>query len=186
MLEIEVKIKLERSKAESVLQGLGFVQKDELYERDVYYNSEVKDLRGEDKALRIRETRNRITGETAVLMTYKGPKIDDSTMTREETEFPLPSFEKGDRLLQGLGFIPAGIVEKERKCYRKENVECCLDTVTGLGEYMEIEIMAEKEDDYPSAVERIDELLAVVGITRADTIRTSYLTMLERKGIWQN
>ena len=48
----------------------------------------------------------------------------------------------------------------------------------GLGEFLEIEIMAQKEE-YDTAISQINELLETLSLNIKDTIRESYLCMLQ-------
>lgn len=179
MLEVEVKIRADLAVIEPLLTKLGFAGGSSEYERDVYFNGNKTDLKADDKALRIRENRNPVTGETSFTMNYKGPKVDNATMTRAETEFEIPSFEAGETMLNGLGFFAAGEVEKVRVHYMKDGITCCLDTVTSLGQFLEIEIMAEK-DEYETALLRIRKLMKRLGLDMNDTVRESYLCMLSK------
>ena len=180
MLEVEVKVKTEIAGAEEKLKELGYCVGTKVYERDTYYNGKCMDLKAADKALRIREHRDLSSGQVRYVLNFKGPRVDDATMTRAETQFDVPSLKAGETVLNGLGFYPAGNVEKTRLHYRREDMTCCLDNVTGLGEFLEIEIMAE-EENYDEAVGRIEKLLKKLGLCLSDTIRESYLTMLEKK-----
>lgn len=178
MLEVEVKVKTELDKVEIILQNLDFAKGTTVYEKDAYFNSKQLNLKEADKALRIREHRDIDSEVTTFVLNYKGPKLDDSTMTREETEFEVPTFEDGEKVLNGLGFFVAGNVEKTRIHYKKDNVTCCLDSVINLGEFLEIEIMAD-ESEYDAAISKIKELLDKLGLDMSHTIRESYLSMLE-------
>lgn len=177
MLEVEVKIKIEKANIEEKLTDLGFIKESSVYELDTYFNSEMMDLKKADKALRIRKHKDIDSGEINYVLNFKGPKVDDITMTRQETEFEIPSFSDGELVLNGLGFYAAGNVEKTRTHYIKEEITCCLDSVIGLGDFLEIEIMAE-EKDYDTAINNIDELLKKLGLSMEDTINSSYLCML--------
>lgn len=179
MLEVEVKIKTDIEKIASQLEALGFVRRMAEYEKDVYYNGKHEDLREQDKALRIREYRNVDLSSSRYLMNYKGPKVDDITMSREEIEFEIPSLEEGEKLFTGLGFFKAGGVEKTRICYTKSKITCCLDTVTDLGQFLEVEIVT-SEDKYDEALVEIENLLNQLGLRIEDTIRESYLCMLQK------
>lgn len=141
MLEVEVKLKVKKSDIEKQLTDLGFIKGNSVYELDTYFNGDNLDLKEADKALRIRERRDLDYDETKYILNFKGPKIDDVTMTRQETQFEVPSFADGEIVLNGLGFYEAGIVEKSRIHYKKDEITCCLDSVTGLGDFLEIEIM---------------------------------------------
>ena len=177
MLEVEVKVKVNLTETEEKLKSLGFIKGTTVYEKDTYYNSEFNDLKAADKALRIREHKETDSNEIKYTLNFKGPKLDDFTMTRAETQFEIPSFEQGETVLKGLGYFAAGGVEKNRLHYTKENITCCLDEVIGLGEFLEIEIMAE-ETEYNAAIEEIGELLNSLGLKMDDSVRHSYLSML--------
>ena len=73
-------------------------------EVDLYFAHPAKDFARTDEALRIR------TIGTANYVTYKGPKIDQTTKTREEIELPLPGgpqgYADGRRLLERWGSAP--------------------------------------------------------------------------------
>lgn len=174
MLEVEVKVKIDNQNIEAKLIELGFKRGVKAIESDTYFNGNCKDLKAEDKALRIRETRAGDISE--ITLNYKGPKVDDKTMTREEIEFNVP-LEDGFKLLAGLGYKPAGEVIKERQTFILDECTCCLDNVKDLGEFLEIEIIA-KEEDYDKSVKKINELLELLGLSMEDTIRESYLCML--------
>ena len=177
MLEVEIKVRADIDLLEQQLIHLGFTRQTAVYEYDTYYNGKTLDLKAADKALRVREHKDLDTGETCFLLNFKGPKLDQTTMTREETEFEVPSHAHAETLLNGLGFYVAGTVEKTRLYYVRDDITCCLDQVTGLGEFLEVEILT-GEDGYDSAIRRIRELLAGWNLDLKDTIRRSYLSML--------
>ena len=181
MLEVEVKIRTDLTECRRRLSELGFSEGTTVYERDTYYNGRSTDLPSEDKALRIREHRDLTKGETSYVLNFKGPRLDKVTMTREETQFEVPTFSHGDKVLRGLGFEPAGGVEKTRVHFQKEEIVCCLDKVTDLGDFLEVEILAEDEEGYRIAVGKIEALLSALGLKLAETLRDSYLTMLMKK-----
>lgn len=182
MLEVEVKIKTEIDTLPTKLEAIGFVKGTTVYERDTYFNSESYDLKVNDKALRIREYRNRDSLEQKFVLNFKGVRLDDITMSRAETQFEIPSYEDGERLLTGLNFYPAGYVEKLRVHYVLDEVTCCLDQVTNLGEFLEIEILAH-ENEYDEKLSRIKEIMDNLGLCMEDSISKSYLSMLQHVGI---
>ena len=177
MLEVEVKAKVNIDEVADKLAACGFARGTTVYELDTYYNG-VIDLKAEDKALRIRVHRDVDSGVTRYVLNFKGPKLDNITMTREETQFDIPDFKSGEIIINGLGYTAAGKVEKTRIHYSKDDITCCLDTVTGLGDFLEVEIMA-GESDYDRAVMKVEALLTILGINMQDTVRKSYLSMLE-------
>lgn len=180
MIEAEVKVKANIEDIRILLENKGYIKVRSVYEKDTYFNSDYVDLKENDKALRIREYRHLDSRITRYILNYKGPKLDDITMSREETEFEIPSFIHGNVLLIGLGYHEAGHVDKTRTVYKKNDISCCLDQVTGLGEFLEIEILTDKSG-YSLAINRIEEVLKELGLSIQDSIKESYLCMLQKK-----
>lgn len=72
---------------------------------------------------------------------------------------------------------------KCRKYLVLDHMTACLDSVEGLGEYLELEILVEQEEDRQQALQQIEERLLSLGYSMQDTTRISYLSMLEK--IWE-
>jgi len=147
---------------------------------DRYFSHPGRDFASTDEALRIRS----IGDENRV--TYKGPKIDQTTKTRREIELPLPSGESTpaafEELFEALGFLAVATVRKDR---RTAVIEWCghtlsiaLDDVAGLGHYVELEIAA-TEATLDSARNALAELAAQLQLTNDE--RRGYLDMLQQK-----
>ena len=82
------------------------------------------------------------------------------------------------RETEALGYRPVFTVEKLRREYRLEDVTLCLDEVTGLGAYLELETLAPSEEDREDAVNRLLTLLDRLGVSRDRLTRHSYLELL--------
>ena len=116
-------------------------------------------------------------------MTYKGPKIDATTKTREEIDLPLsPGGETANQwsaLLEKLGFSLVAEVRKERVKAHVEwqgrSVEVSLDEVAEVGTYVELELIADA-DDIESARTTIEALARRLGLSQGE--RRSYLELL--------
>jgi len=173
-MEVEVKFRAENLKEveEKARKMAEFVI--EKVERDIYFNSPWRDFRESDEALRIR------SDVEGIALTYKGKKVDSETKSREEIKIRVDSHEKMVLLLEKLGFIPVREVVKKRKIYRMGNVSICLDSVEGLGDFVEIEIEAEPSD-FDAAKKRVFEIAKMLGFDASQSVRTSYLEMLEAK-----
>lgn len=183
MIEVEVKLPVQDiEQIRQKLQKAGFEETGRIYERDTYFDNAGHEIRNADTALRIRETENHVTGERSAQMNYKGKKMDSQTMTRKELESGVEDPEVCRQILQALGFqavMPEVI--KERRTMRRENVEACLDEVQGLGSFLELEIMTAEEKEKDILLKKIENILHYLGYTVADTVRTSYLSMLQKK-----
>ena len=165
-MEVEVKFPYREGVEEKVRRMADFVI--EKFEHDLYFNHPCRDFRESDEAVRVRKDSEGVT------MTYKGPKVDTETKSREEIKLKVNSFENAVEMLGRLGFIPVKEVKKMRKIYRYGNALICLDNVEGLGKFVEIEIEAESID----AKEELFRIAAILGYSRDECLRESYLEMI--------
>lgn len=177
MIEVEVKAKIDSfDEMRKKLDEIGAVKTKTEHQEDRYFNSPVNDFAQTDEALRIRETRS--DERHKLFITYKGPKIDSKSKTREEVEMKIEDADKCSKIFENLGFKEVRTVVKDREYYEYENFEISLDDVHGLDPYMEIEISLEDNSDYSEAQKSIFELFEKLGITDGFE-RTSYLELLE-------
>jgi len=168
MLEVEVKARVKDLKAVEIkVKAMGFSLEGTEEHSDVYFKHPARDFARTDETLRVRTVNGRS------VLTYKGPKLDKVSKTREEVEVEL----KGDmvRVLDRVGFTPVLIVTKVRKVYRKADIEVCLDDVEGLGTYVEVECMSK---DLEATRDRVMSVIKALGIPDNALERRSYLELL--------
>lgn len=179
MIEVEIKIPIaDRVILEQKLHENGFVQGKRVKESDTYFNSEGYDLRKMDMALRIRSCKDLDTKELKSFVTYKGPKMDQVSMTRKELETGIEDAEIGKELILSLGFYSLPSVIKVRQYYHLKEITACVDQVESLGDFLELEILVKKEQDREEALMILKTVLAKVGLDWDNVTRTSYLSML--------
>jgi adenylate cyclase, class 2 len=177
-------------------------------EVDVYFAHPARDFAKTDEALRIRRKGDcpnfrghrgeAVVGENGTVpydargeqscnfITYKGPKIDATTKTRREIELRLPPGEQAAQqwtdLIEALGFRPIGEVRKSRRKahvdWQGRSVEISLDEVSGLGVFVELELIAEA-DGLDAARANIVSLAEALGLEGSE--RRSYLELLHAK-----
>ncbi len=148
-----------------------------LSQADRYFAHPCRDFAETDEALRIRQ----VGSQNCI--TFKGPKIDSATKTRREIELPIQDGQAAAddwaQLLMALGFAPVASVQKSRRCgtlaWQQAEVEIALDEVTGVGQFIELELVAD-ERDLEAARQRILSLATHLGLSGAE--RRSYLEML--------
>lgn len=185
MIEVEVKIPIENiEKIKQKLLETGFIYQKTVVETDTYFTSDHYDMRKRDKALRIRKTENLDTGEVKAQLNCKGPKLDQVSMTRKETELEIPEPGKMEDILKELEFYPASCrVKKTRGYYIKDHMTAAADKVENLGSFLELEIIVAKEEERAGGLDTIYEVMRMLGCEKIKTVRDSYLSMLEKQGI---
>jgi adenylate cyclase class 2 len=176
--EVELKYRVaDASSVRQELTRLGAVPQTDCTERDTYLSHPVRSFARTDEALRIREA------EGGLRITYKGPKLDKTTKTRVEIELELaPAGNSAVELLQfweHLGFHPVRTVDKQRQIWTLswggKEVSVCWDSVVGLGEFLELEILAES-----ALLEESRQVLRSLAshLKLTDSVSRSYLELL--------
>jgi len=154
-------------------------------ESDAFFLHPCRNFVQTDECLRLRHRRF-ADGSSEHSLTYKGPKIDTSTKTRQEIEMPVTEPEIVENLLVALGFCNAASVRKFRQrmtlTIDNRQVSVVFDTLPDLPEqarqFIEMETIA--------AAEEIDEcrslLLDIAGqLSLHEPIRDSYLILVQRQ-----
>lgn len=98
--------------------------------------------------LRIRITKNNISGETTSTMTFKRSIKRDSLRVNEEIETDLSDWESASKILELLGYIRKRPGYKHRRSYKYENIMFEIDTwdeETYPKPYLEIEVTSDQD-----------------------------------------
>ncbi|VVB92704.1 CYTH domain protein [uncultured archaeon] len=172
MIEIEVKARVDDArKMERAIIAMGATPMGIQDQADTYYNAPNRNFEKTDEALRIRV-------EEDAFLTYKGPKMDALSKTRQEFQTVIKEPETMGNILSSLGFFPVATVTKRRKNYRLGDFFISLDEVRDLGSFIEVEIPVKNSKNYEEKVESILKIVEKLGISRTSTIRESYLEMI--------
>ena len=184
MYEVELKFAVSgRAALERRLVEMGGRLAEPQEQVDRYFAHPCRDFAQTDEALRLRRVGD------SVAITWKGPRIDAATKTRREIELELaplpaaldagPTLSSWTELLEALGFRRVMEVAKRRQplrlVWQGAEVDVALDTVAGLGEFLELEIMA-AEGEVPAARARLESLAQEIGL--GATERRSYLELI--------
>jgi adenylate cyclase class 2 len=178
MLEIEAKYPLVDMAAFAArLEAYGARPIEERSDADHYFNAPDRDFAATDEAFRVRRIGER------TFLTWKGPKFDRETKSRQEIEVPVAAGAAAAndllRLVEKLGYRPVAVVRKRRRVFELDregfSLHCCVDDVERVGTFAEIEIVAEEESFAPAkaALQRVAEELGL-----HETERRSYLQLL--------
>nr|MDO8085157.1 class IV adenylate cyclase [Candidatus Sigynarchaeum springense] len=181
-LEIEIKAKIAsvEQMAERITRA-GAVFECDLVHEDYYFDKPAKlgSFARTDEALRLRVSRNQTEGKEVAFLTYKGPKVDATTKTREEIDVAVADAGKVRRILAVLGFNEIIVIKKVRKHYQHGDVSIMLDRVEGLPDpYMEVEILADDPAALDTRREQLFRYMEGVGIGRSASERRSYLELV--------
>lgn len=183
MIEVEIKLPIKDiGKIETNLTGMGFVRTNRIREKDFYFDNADKQIRLNGEALRVRQETDLYIGHSKTVITYKGKKLDHVSMTRKELETGVQDAQICIQILQAIGFdMVSPAVIKTRQMFCLDDITACLDSVEGLGDFLELEIIIPEDGRQDWALDRIETILGQLGYSLKDTTRTSYLSMLQRR-----
>jgi adenylate cyclase class 2 len=191
--EVELKLRTGHGRVRERLDALGAEPLGRVEQVDTYYDAPHRSFAETDEALRVREERtdgdrangdgtdgdrangDGTDGDRTIRITYKGPLVEAASKTREEHETTVGDGAETRAILDGLGFAPAATVRKERERFAYEGYTVTLDTVEGLGEFVEVETEAEAVE---AAREGAVAVLRELGLDPDEQVRTSYLGLL--------
>lgn len=174
MIEFEVKAPVPPDHEAFLRRKLGEPESAEEHV-DTYYQHPARDVVQTDEAIRLG-----VRGD-AVEWTYKGPRLDGRTKSRREITLRVDDEGAARAMLKALGFTPAAEVRKHREHFHVEGFVVALDTVPGLGVFVELEKRMEEGEDRAEAEAKADALLRSWGLDARE--RRSYLELLRAAGV---
>ncbi|WP_026129145.1 class IV adenylate cyclase [Nocardiopsis prasina] len=182
LMEIERKRKLEnRELLEQRLEQSGFVAMKPTVEVDTYYSRPDVDFLVTVECLRVRER------DGGCEVTYK-PASDSTThsttgvIAKQETNVALADTAQvahAHALLEALGMVRLARVEKSRTCYRdsgQPELSVVVDTVAGLGSFVETEIVS--EGSRQEAVRQLEEIEQLLELGPHPVVTSPYRDLL--------
>jgi adenylate cyclase class 2 len=173
MYEVEVKVRATHEEVRAALEAHGADHLRTVEQADTYYAHPARDFAATDEALRVRRVTE--TGSEQAHITYKGPLVDDDSKTRRELETAVGEGDVAGDIFEALGFAAVATVEKVREIHETDGYTVVLDSVAGLGEFVEVETEAA---DIDPAREGAFSLLRALGLDPSAQLRTSYLGLL--------
>ena len=157
----EFQLKFHGSLDEWELGQLGAERLGSVNQSDIYFNPRDRDLSISGESLRIRrEAGHRI-------LTYKGPMFDGPFRERPKLEFEItPAVEA---LLLNTYASQVRKVQKHRTIYQLGGAVITLDSVKGLGEFIEIRPAGKQENSWELSL-----VAEKLGLNLKENIKTPY------------
>ena len=171
--EIERRFKLTQEQKENILN---FVKnqasfKGKCRQFDVYYEPNFKEWEKDGKtmeALRIR------TVDAKSTMNYKYIHREANPIYNDEYESAIENSEQMEKILFAIGFHRLIEIDKTRQTYLYEDYEFDIESVVGLGDFLEVELKGENAD-----VSKIFELVKLFGLTDRDVTFDGIIKLMQ-------
>lgn len=115
---------------------------------------------------------------TKHIFTFKKSVTNQMDSIEHETEV----FDDGEleKIITRLGFVPYSDLVKTRQKARLGDIEICIDTVDGLGDFIEVEKLTEDHVDYDVIAMELWSVLNDFSISRDDHVTDGYDILMNR------
>lgn len=179
MREIEIKARAEN--LETIIDALksqGAQVSEPVTQHDVVYGMPGVDGDNENTApwLRIRtETKN---GKETTYFTLK--KSVTNQLDSIEHETTVGDAGELEHIIEHLNFELYSDLTKTRQKAHIDEIEICLDTVEGLGSFVEAERLTADDVNYAEVVEGLWVLLESIGVSRRDEVTDGYDVLMNK------
>lgn len=180
MREIEIKARVENKEALlKILEGKGIVLSSPITQRDQVFGLPGVDG-GDDTNgapwLRIRTETN--DGRTSQIFTLKKSVTNQMDSIEHETEVHDPV--ELAAIIGHLGFTPYSDLTKTRQKAKLGEIELCIDTVEGLGDFIEAEKLTKDDADYEKVAEELWQVLDDFGIAKTQHVTDGYDVLMRK------
>ncbi len=173
-MEVEIKAKIEdKSSLEGKINELGGIFQGRQKLIDTYYFMPGKPLTTRTPHFRIREN-----GEELIFGYYMAH--DEVRSDEFEVKLSTDQFAGIESIILALGYKRFKLqVIKQRDTYKLDGAKIEIDQVEQLGQFVEIEILTDQDDD--NSFERVKQLANYLDIEEADFISLRYPEMIWQK-----
>ncbi|KMV14818.1 hypothetical protein ACT17_27980 [Mycolicibacterium conceptionense] len=174
MREVEIMARLDDLQAfTSKLVEMSAIVGEEMHQDDRIYVPAPLALREVDAhvtpILRVRVE----DGKTKLTLKRNAQPGPDS-LNNIEHEVEVSDAQTADSILREMGQHVCMRVKKIRRLAEMNGFELCIDSVEGLGDFVEVEALTETADDVEGTRERMWLLLEELGVNRAAQVTKSY------------
>jgi adenylate cyclase class 2 len=182
--EVEVKVPINDEKAiEQTILKAGGKRLNSETQSDLYYDHPCRSFSLTDESIRIRARESAddyslpLSEHSPIELTYKGPRVDKTTKTRLEYTSGIDDFNAITSILQHTGFKLVATIKKNRVFFDIDGITVSIDSVEGVGTFIEIELLAKGEKEMKGAKDRIFSLMKHLNLDQKLMVRESYLEL---------
>jgi adenylate cyclase class 2 len=180
MREIEIKVRIaDKQQFIKTLASRGVAVSDPVTHHDRVFGQDGVDGNDGDNTspwLRIRtETKG---DDVRHVFTLKKSVTNQMDSIEHETEV-IDDSELG-RIIDYIGFVPFSDLTKTRQKATIGAIELCIDTVDGLGDFVEAEKLVDEGADYDVVAGELWAVLERFGVLRADHVTEGYDVLMKK------
>lgn len=179
MREIEIKARVaDKGALLAVLKAQDVSLSEPVTQRDQVFGLEGENGGGDNSQpwLRIRtEAKGSVT---RYIFTLKKSITNQMDSIEHETE--VADAAELEKIILHAGFYPYSDLTKTRQKGTIGEIELCVDTVDGLGDFIEAEKLTDEDADYDRVAEELWQVLERVGVVREEYVADGYDVLMRR------
>lgn len=166
--EFDTQLKIPGVLSQEVLENLKAQFQESVHQHDEYY-SPKKGGRRSRELLRIRIQQKDGTQDSTIILTYKGPRLKQAALQKPRFDIVITQQE---RELLAQYFKLSATITKKREIFTIGGVAVHIDTVEGLGSF--VEFCTQTKGGLDAIVKTLNDL----GIDSSSALSESYLDMM--------
>jgi len=149
-IEIEIQVKIENSQPLLEFLDKNAQFKEESHQIDEYFSPAHRDftaVRPVKEWLRLRDSDGKYS------ITYKNWYYDNERSTHcDEYELSIANIDQMEKIMQALNFKNIATVDKIRRSWDYKNYEISMDSIKGLGDFIEVEYKGDEKNLDPKKI----------------------------------
>lgn len=118
------------------------------------------------------------SGEAKHIFTLKKSITNQMDSIEHETE--IADDKELEQIILHSGFEPYSDLTKTRQKAHKGEFEICIDTIQGLGDFIEVEKLTGEDADYNFVAEELWTVLEGFGVLRTDHVTDGYDVLMRK------
>lgn len=83
-------------------------------------------------------------------------------------------------IIKELGFVEFSDLSKTRQTGKLDDIEVCIDSVESLGDFMELERLADENADPAVITDDLWRIMAELGVSRQDEVTDGYDILMKK------
>lgn len=175
MLEVEIKARIKnRTEILQKLDKLGCtIKRGKEQEDRVFIKKEIQNFENPlgENIIRLRRE------ESKNILTLKKKMQENKACL--ELESLIEDYESVSRMLEEMGYKQVAIIKKKRMRYALDKMSICIDSVEDLGDFIEVEIMTEENNEsQEKAILEIENFFKKLDIDKEDYEEKRYDTLM--------
>jgi adenylate cyclase class 2 len=179
MREIEIKARVaDKAALLAILKAQNIIVSEPITHHDRVFGLDGEDGGGVNAAPWLRIRTEISAGKKSEIFTLKKSITNQMDSIEHETE--VTDAAELEKIILHIGFTPYSDLTKTRQKAHRGDIEICIDTIEGLGDFIEVEKLTSEDVDYEAVAEELWAVLESFGVSRDDHVTDGYDVLMRK------